>query len=230
LPPAANRPTSNGVLVGSEVRIVGGRVDNPAQLHSPVPSLAFLASTEVVDWYHADVRTLAWCLAGGERDAVEIARRCFEWVRDEVRHSVDAGDSVVTCSASAVLAERTGFCYAKSHLLAALLRANGIPSGFCYQRLSFDGVGPPFCLHGLNAVLLPDHGWFRMDARGNKPGVDARFTPPVERLAFSMQLDGERLFPEIYSEPLPQVVESLHSYDTVAEVTANLPDASGVLV
>lgn len=212
--------------------MVGGRFNNPAQLHThdAVQSAAFLASTEVVDWYHADVRTLAWCLAGGERDAVEVARRCFEWVRDEVRHSVDAGDSIVTCSASEVLHQRTGFCYAKSHLLAALLRANGIPAGFCYQRLSFDSVGPPFCLHGLNAVLLPKHGWFRMDARGNKPGVEARFTPPSEQLAFSPQLEGEWLFPEIHAEPLPQVVESLRRHATVAEVAADLPDTQCVLV
>jgi transglutaminase-like putative cysteine protease len=217
---------------------VGGRVDNPAF------SVAFLASTDVVDWYHADVRTLAWCLAGGERDAVEIARRCFEWVRDEVRHSLDAGDTAVTCAASDVLAQRTGFCYAKSHLLAALLRANGIAAGFCYQRLSFDGVGPPFCLHGLNAVLLPAHGWYRvdargnrpaargnqLDARGNKPPVDAHFTPMAERLAFSTQLDGELLLPEIHVEPLPQVVEVLRRHATVAEVAENLPDVESVLV
>jgi transglutaminase-like putative cysteine protease len=197
---------------------VGGRGDNPGC------SAAFLASTEVVDWFHADVRTLAWCLAGGERDAVEVARRCFEWVRDEVRHSVDAGDSIVTCSASEVLQQRTGFCYAKSHLLAALLRANGISAGFCYQRLSFDGVGPPFCLHGLNAVLLPEHGWYRIDARGNKPGVDAQFKPPVEQLAFVPLLDGERNFATIHAEPLPIVVDTLRRGVTVGEVCARLPD------
>jgi transglutaminase-like putative cysteine protease len=202
---------------------VGGRVDNPAC------SAAFLASTDVVDWYHADVRTLAWCLAGGERDAVDVARRCFEWVRDEVRHSLDAGDSVVTCSASEVLAQRTGFCYAKSHLLAALLRANGIPAGFCYQRLSFDGVGPPFCLHGLNAVLLPEHGWYRIDARGNrahgsKSGVDAQFQPPVEQLAFVPLLAGERDFAAIHPEPLAIVVDTLRQGATVPEVCTRLPD------
>ena len=91
---------------------------------------------------------------------------------------MDFGRVEVTCRASDVLAARTGFCYAKSHLLAALLRANGIPAALCYQRLSIDGQGPPFCLHGLNAVHLPEHGWYRIDARGNKPGVDAQFTPP----------------------------------------------------
>ncbi len=198
-----------------------------AHFHNPAVSADFLASTDVVDWYHADVRTLAWYLAGGESDLVEVARRCFEWVREEIRHSVDFGETVVTCEASDVLTHRTGFCYAKSHLLAALLRANGVPAGFCYQRLSIDGVGPPFCLHGLNAVLLPGHGWYRIDARGNKPGVDARFTPPREHLAFPIQFPGEMLLPEIYAEPLASVVDSLRRHTTVAEVSENLPDWSG---
>ncbi|MBI2949982.1 MAG: hypothetical protein HYY23_20300 [Verrucomicrobia bacterium] len=43
---------------------------------------------------------------------------------------------------------RAGFCYAKSHLLAALLRARGIPAALCYQRLAFDAAGSAFCLHG----------------------------------------------------------------------------------
>lgn len=194
-----------------------------AHFHNP----AFLASTDVVDWYHADVRTMAWYLAGGETDAVAIARRCFEWVRDEIRHSVDAGDTVVTCSASEVLLQRTGFCYAKSHLLAALLRANGLPAGFGYQRLSLDGVGPPFCLHGFNAVLLPVHGWYRIDARGNKAGIDARFSPGIERLAFPIQVSGETTFSEIHVEPLPEVVKVLRRQSTVADVCRHLPDSSG---
>ena len=93
----------------------------------------------------------------------------------------------VTLKASEVLQHGTGFCYAKSHLLAALLRANGIPAGLCYQRLSVNDTGAPWCLHGLNAVFLEDIGWYRCDARGNRPGVTAAFTPPVERLAFAVR-------------------------------------------
>jgi transglutaminase-like putative cysteine protease len=184
----------------------------------------FLASTDVVDWYHPDVQTAAWLLAGGESDPIKIARRCFEWVRDETQHCMDFGRSEVTCRASEVLTHGTGFCYAKSHLLAALLRANGVPAGFCYQRLSVDGVGEPYCLHGLNAVWLPSYGWYRIDARGNRPGVSAEFDPPHERLAFGTQLSGERMLPEILAEPLPMVVDALRQHPTVAAAAANLPD------
>lgn len=102
----------------------------------------------------------------------------------------------VTCRASDVLKYRTGYCFAKSHLLAALLRANQIPAGFCYQRLTMDD--PPAqeqndrnlrcTLHGLNAVFLPGIGWYRVDSRGNREGVDARFTSPQEQLAFEIRL------------------------------------------
>ena len=186
----------------------------------------FLDSTDVVDWYHPDVCRTAWLLASGTRDPQRVARRCFEWVRDEIEHSIDFGRSEVTCRASQVLAHGTGFCYAKSHLLAALLRARGIPAGFCYQRLSINGDGPPFSLHGLNAVLLPDHGWYRIDARGNRADVDAQFTPPVERLAFALEHEGEEDLPGIYAEPLDVVVAALTRYDSVRVVYATLPDYS----
>jgi transglutaminase-like putative cysteine protease len=185
---------------------------------------AFLASTDVIDWKSSDIVALANDLRGSWSDNSEIARAAFEWVRDEIKHTVDYDLEPVTCKASDVLRRGTGFCYAKSHLLAALLRANGIPAGFCYQRLSIDGQGPPFCLHGLNAVLLPDHGWYRIDARGNKPGVNALFDPPHERLAFETALPGEQTIPGIRPEPLEIVVEALRSHKTSDELCKNLPD------
>src|SRR5437899_2342693 len=88
----------------------------------------YLESTTVIDWTDPDVYTLALKLAADATDPTSVARRCFEWVRDEIMHSGDYRLDPVTCSASEVLWHRTGFCYAKSHLLAALLRANGIPA------------------------------------------------------------------------------------------------------
>lgn len=117
---------------------------------------------------------------------------------DEIRHSWDHRLNPVTCSASTVLEHGTGYCYAKSHLLAALLRANGIPAGLCHQCPGIADGRPPYCLHGLNAVHLAGHGWYRIDARGNKPGIDAQFTPPVERLPFPTGLPGEADLPGIH--------------------------------
>ncbi len=185
---------------------------------------AFLAPSHWIDFDDPEVAACARALAVGSAGELDLARRCFEFVRDEVRHSWDHRLNPVTCRASDVLRHRTGYCYAKSHLLAALLRANGLRAGLCYQRLSVGDEGQPYCLHGLNAVHLPDFGWYRIDARGNKPGVLAAFCPPQEVLAFAPRPPLEWDFPDIVAEPWPEVVEVLQRCTDVAEVLAHLPD------
>ncbi len=190
---------------------------------------SYLAETPIIDFTDPAVSALAAELAQGCATDVEIARNCFEYVRDEIRHSGDHKDPVTTCRASDVLKQGTGWCYAKSHLLAALLRANGIPAGFCYQRLSCSEYETErFCLHGLNAVYLKEYGWYRVDARGNKEGVDAQFDPPVERLAFALQ-PGETEVPGILTEPLDVVVEALKNQTTYEAMVGHFPDIKPVL-
>ena len=192
----------------------------------------FLAVSKHIDWQQPEILMLAKQLAEGTDNKTEIAKNCFEFVRDQIKHSWDFQLNPVTCKASDVLKHGTGYCYAKSHLLAALLRANGIPAGLCYQRLTTSHQQPPFCLHGLNAVYLEQHGWYRLDARGNrveqldlgKEGVDAQFCPPKEQLAYPIVIEGETDLPGVYPEPLPQVVYALETYDTVQLVAENLPD------
>lgn len=189
------------------------------------PSDPFLRSTAAIDWARPEILTLARDLSEGIDDPVEIARRCFEWVRDQIAHTLDRGDDVVTYRASDVLREGTGICFAKSHLLAALLRANGIRAGLAYQRLALDSEGHAFCLHGLAAVDLPGYGWYRVDPRGNKPGVDAQFTPPRERLAYPLSRTGEVAFPRVYAEPVGPVVRALEVHRRASVLAACLPDA-----
>jgi hypothetical protein len=183
----------------------------------------YLASTEYIDWKTPDILAKAKVLADGSTDIEEITRHCFEFVRDEIKHSNDYKLNPVTYRASDVLEHRTGYCYAKSHLLAALLRANKIPAGLCYQRLTITDV-PPFCLHGLNAVYLEKFGWYRLDPRGNKDGVTAEFCPPIEKLAFPIVTPGESDLPEIWSEPLPLIIDALKRGKTYLEVANSLPD------
>lgn len=181
----------------------------------------YLAADAVIDADHPAVRRLAAQLA---RDTpAETARACFEWVRDEIDHCIDVGRGPVVLAASAALEAGVGYCYTKAHLLAALLRASGLRAGLCYQRLTLDGPGTAFCLHGLNAVWL-DGGWYRIDPRGNKPGVDAQFTPPVERLAFALAHPGEVDLPGVYAEPHPAVVAALAAGPAWDALLLTLPD------
>jgi len=184
----------------------------------------YIETSRFIDWQHAEVFAKAKELAQGRENKKEIALACFEFVRDKIKHSRDYELNPATCVASDVLKHGTGYCYAKSHLLAALLRANSIPAALCYQRLTIDNDEPPFCLHGLNAIWLDEYGWYRVDARGNKAGVNAEFCPPMENLAFPIITEGEMDLPGIYSEPLPEVVRALTENATFQDVADNLPD------
>lgn len=192
----------------------------------------YLAECDVIDFKHPDIQALARTLAEGATSLdndVHIAQRCFNYVRDEVRHTGDHKDNTITYRASDVLKHRTGYCYAKSHLLAALLRANHLPAGLCYQRLSLNGNGAPYTLHGLNAVYLRDFGWYRIDPRGNKPSVNAQFTPPTEQLAFpiigtAQAGAGEVDIQGIWPKPLPIVVDALKKHTCYADMHSHLPD------
>ncbi len=184
----------------------------------------YLAASQYIDWQQPDVLAKAQSLAEGKAGDEAIARACFEFVRDEIKHSWDYQANPVTCKASDVLKYGTGYCYAKSHLLAALLRANNIPAGLCYQRLTINNDQPPFCLHGLNAVYLQKYGWYRIDPRGNKEGVNADFIPPQEQLAFAIKHVQEADLAGIWPEPMAVVVDVLTAYADVLDVAQNLPD------
>lgn len=183
----------------------------------------YLRPTEIIDWHSPVVLDRARALSTNASSPIEIARICFEWVRYHIQHSGDHKATVTTCRASEVITKGTGWCFSKSHLLAALLRASDIPAGLCYQRLCRDD-GKGFTLHGLNAVLLPEFGWYRIDDRGNKLGVDAQFRPPKEKLAFHPQADEECDFPEIGPDPAGIVLDCLARSNGWAQVLANLPD------
>ncbi|WP_431953057.1 transglutaminase-like domain-containing protein [Actinacidiphila sp. bgisy167] len=179
----------------------------------PVPqtgdATAFLAADEVIDHEHPVVRATAARLRAAAPDPHAYAEAAYTFVRDAIPHSADSGDSRVTWRASDVLEQRTGICHAKAHALTALLRAEGIPAGLCYQRLTDEGADP--LVHGLVALKPPGHDrWARQDPRGNKPGVDARFSLQEERLAWVPRPGlGERDYPGLYATPPPAILTAL---------------------
>ncbi len=189
----------------------------------------YLVSDEVIDWHHPDIQRMAKGLVGNCPDQLSKIRVLFEWVRDEIPHTKDIDERVVTCKASDVLRHRTGMCYAKSHLLAALLRANGIPAGFCYQVLVRDEPYTGLVLHGLNGVYLEDvKRWVRVDSRGNVGNINAQFDPNKERLAFQMDPAlGEFIYDTIFKAPVPEVTETLRKFTDLQEMWPHLPKKLG---
>ncbi|GAA3047098.1 transglutaminase domain-containing protein [Streptomyces glomeratus] len=185
---------------------------------------AYLAADEVIDHHHPVVREAAAQLAGQVADSYAYAQAAYEFVRDTIPHSADSGDPRVTWRASDVFRLRTGICHAKAHALAALLRAEDIPTALCYQRLVHDDdVG--HLVHGLVAVRF--HGaWHRQDPRGNKPGVDARFSLHGERLAWTPdEKSNEMDYPVLHAEPHPAVLRALRAAPDRETLWKTLPTA-----
>ncbi|MFE6994766.1 transglutaminase family protein [Microbacterium sp. NPDC057659] len=185
------------------------RASDPAQ---------YLADDALVQSDDVEVAALAASLRARNPADPAFAQAAFEWVRDRIAHSYDVQDPRVTLAASEVLREGVGLCYAKSVLLAALLRAEGIPAGLCYQRLGDDDG---FVVHGLVAIWL-DGAWHRQDPRGNKADVDARFSLGEERLAYRIDPSrGERDYPELHSTVAPEIVATLDEATNI--LTTQLP-------
>lgn len=185
----------------------------------------YLRVTDIIDWNSPDVLTKAKELTNGLAGKVEKIKYLFEWVRDKIPHSKDINSNLVTCTASEVLHLGTGICFAKSHLLAALLRANSIPAGFCYQVLKRD---PPFeglVLHGLNGIYIQEmNKWVRVDARGNTESCNAQFDVEKEQLAYPMDKDaGEFIYDTIFTDPVPNVIRVLKSFNDRNEMWPYLP-------
>ena len=82
-----------------------------------------------------------------------------------------------------------------------------------------------YCLHGLNAIYLKGHGWYRVDSRGNKDGVNAEFIPPVEKLALELQ-ENEYDLNELLVEPLPEIIHALQTHTCYEEMIHNFPDVN----
>lgn len=150
----------------------------------------YLQETKCIDFGATGIQEKIEELKAGAESSVDYIKAAFEFVRDKIPHSWDIGAEVVSRKASEVLSNKTGICWTKSCLLAALLRGNDIPAGICYQLLTRadDDASEGYIIHALNYVYVESlDKWIRLDARGNKEGVDAQFSLDEERLAFQVR-------------------------------------------
>lgn len=186
----------------------------------------YLVLDGVIDYESEEIRKLSDALFEQAEDELAYIKAAYEFVRDNIVHSADAGEELITCSASEVLKAGHGICFAKSHLLVALLRCKGIPTGFCYQKLILDDeTAPVLIYHGLIGVYIKElNKWVRLDARGNKEGVNAQFSIEEERLAFPIRPElGEVDDYTIYPNPDEKVLDRLQKYETRPQLWENLP-------
>lgn len=185
---------------------------------------AFLESTQYVNWLNECIMQKAKELFIGAKSDIEKARIAFEFVRDEIPHTFDIQKDMIVATASDVLKMGTGICHAKANLLAALLRTQAIPVGFCYQYITLgntDELG--YCLHCYNAIWL-NQKWIKVDARGNTNGINAQFSLDEPKLAFPIRKEyNEHFIKGIYATPHMETMEMLENCSTIQDVMENIP-------
>lgn len=173
---------------------------------------AYLKNTHYINYENIEVKRKAQELKNLSENDIALISKTYHFVRDEIKHSWDIQDSRVTVTASEVIKEKVGICWAKANLLAALLRANDIPAGICYQRLTLGDIPESgYCIHALNAVYVESiKDWIRLDARGNKEGISAEMCLEKEKLAFPIRSDYDEIdYKIVYAEPLPLTMNIL---------------------
>lgn len=186
---------------------------------------AFLQDSKYIDYNSEIIQKKAAELFSDNMSGIEKAKTAYEFVRDEIPHSFDCNAKIITSKASDVLKYRTGICYAKANLLAALLRSQGIPTGFCYQHITLmDDDSAGYCIHAFNAVFISNK-WIKLDARGNKLGVNAQFSVDEPILAFPNRKEYDEYFYKgIYSSPYMPTMEVLEKSKTIQDILDNIPD------
>lgn len=188
----------------------------------------YLKCTKYVNFDVPEVKAKADELMKKSANDILLIKNTYEFVRDEIKHSWDAQDPRVTVTASDVLREGVGICWAKANLLAALLRANGVPAGFSYQKLTLgDTPDTGYCIHAMNTVYLPSYvKWVRIDARGNNENVHAEFSIDEEKLAFNVCSEGEMDFHNNLSEQPATLMKVLEENDNALDMYRfRLPDS-----
>lgn len=182
----------------------------------------YLIETQSIDYNDENIQKKVSHLKELSCDDIDYIERCFMFVRDEIPHSWDINASVVSKKASEVLANKTGVCWTKSCLLAALLRANEIPSGISYQLLTRadNDTSDGYIIHAFNTVYIEQlDKWIRLDARGNKENVNAQFSLDEEHLAYETRSElGEIDYHNNQTDLDERLVNVLSKCNVVSEI------------
>lgn len=188
----------------------------------------YLEDTITIDWQTPIMMETAKRLLDPTQPPESRVKKIFEFVRDEIEHSMDTPTEAQTCRASEVLEEGTGLCYAKSHLFAGLLRYAGFPTGFCYVRTADAARPGKFVLHGFNAVYWASESiWIYLDARGDnaESQTECLFTAPWSLSAWPDSEKGESFLPFIYKRPAKRILDLLERAPSLEAICRNLPDS-----
>jgi hypothetical protein len=123
----------------------------------PEDAKPWLAATWCADAEHERIRALAEEIRAGTTDVPEIIRRVQQTAGGIFRRSQGQGESL---TAVAVLDKR-GSCTSCANLVAALLRAAGVPARVLAGYPSWSG---PLQTHYIVEAYVPGFGWYPIES------------------------------------------------------------------
>ena len=185
----------------------------------------YLEETEAIDYNNPIIQEKVKELKQISHSQLDYIENAYRFVRDKIPHSWDIRSEIVSRKASDVLINKTGICWTKSCLLAALLRANGIPAGISYQLLTRadEDDRDGYVIHALNTVFISElNKWIRLDARGNKENVHAKFSLEEEKLAFPIRSQlGEIDYRDNNTDLDERLIHILQESNSILDVTTD---------
>lgn len=149
----------------------------------------YLKATKFVDSDHPSIVKLASELAQGLDNDIDKALAFYYYVRDSIRYNpykIDLSEAAL--KASDVLRRKYGYCVEKANLLAALARAQGIPSRFGFADVKNHLSSPKlikmlrsevFAFHGFTELYL-DGKWVKATPAFNKELCELMDVKPLE--------------------------------------------------
>ena len=155
-------------------------------------------------------------------DKVKIV---FDFIQNEIPHSGTIQNAKVTSCASSVLEYKTGICHSKANLFAALLRSQNIPTGFCYQHVTFDeDDSKGYALHCFNAIYI-NNNWLKLDASDKTQGDNDQFSIDKPYFAFKNRPEyDEYFFDGIWATADIKVMNILQNAKHLGDVFNGFPE------
>lgn len=120
---------------------------------------SYLSANSSFDFEHPELVSYAASLVGDERNPLEIAKRLYLGVRDDIRYNPYRFDSAPEAfSASDCLTKGESYCIPKAVLLGAMCRLYGIPARLGLADVQNHLASPQF-LDYLKTNIFVMHGY-----------------------------------------------------------------------
>jgi transglutaminase-like putative cysteine protease len=107
-----------------------------------------------------DIRALSMEIAGDETNDFRKAKKCFDWIADQIKYSFSTEYSTIRNISDYCRTKRYGDCGQEALLFITLCRLNGIPARWQSGWNIFPGEKD---IHDWTEIYLAPYGWMPVD-------------------------------------------------------------------